>query len=564
VLADAVQQLWPGTQLAFGPPIEDGFYYDFHSEHTFTPEDFPAIEAKMAQIVAADHALVRSEPSSAEARAELLARGEVLKVEHLDELITAGARVSFYRHGDFADLCVGGHVPSTGWLAAFKLQRVSGAHWKGNEHGPRLQRIYGTAFFTRQQLDDHLQLLEEAKRRDHRILGPQLGLFRFIDEGVASIPFYLPHGTTVVNQLLDFSRKLQVRRGYQEIRTPTMLALDLWKRSGHFANYQENMYFIDDPDLELAVKPMNCPGCVLVYKSERRSYRDLPLKLAEYGLVHRREMSGVVHGLFRTRGFTQDDAHIFCTPEQVKEQVIDAIELVDELYSTFDLPVRMELSTRPERSIGSDEMWARATTALRDALDHIGREYQVNEGDGAFYGPKIDIHIKDSLKRSWQCGTIQVDFSMPSAAALDCSYVGADGSFHVPVMIHRAIFGSLERFFGILIEHYAGVLPLWLAPVQVVVMTITDAHRQRAEQIHHALQAGGVRSSLDLRNEKIGLKIREATLAKAPWMVVVGDDEVATGQLAVRELSGTQRTLALDAFLDELQDAIASRRHALV
>ncbi len=559
VMADAVTRLFPQAHLAFGPPIDNGFYYDFQIDHPFSPEDLVAIEAKMAEIVAEKLPFEREVLAPDEARQRLRDRGETLKLEALEDLIARGQEISFYRHGDFEDLCLGGHLEQTGQLKAFKLKSVAGAYWRGNSDGPQLQRIYGTAFYSKKALKKHLALLEEAKKRDHRRIGPQLKLFVFREEAPAQ-PFYLPNGMRVINGLFDYSRELQEGLGYQEIRTPLMLSDELWRRSGHYDNYKENMYFLEIDDKSIAVKPMNCPGCCLVYNSELHSYRDLPLKLAEYGLCHRQEMTGVVHGLFRTRAFTQDDAHIFCLPEQIEDQVLETMALVDTLYRTFDFTYRIELSTRPEKSIGSEEIWATATTALHNALERSGLPYTVNEGDGAFYGPKIDFHVTDSLERSWQCGTIQCDFFMPGESALNCSYVGSDGAHHVPVMIHRAIFGSIERFFGILIEHYAGAFPTWLAPQQVRVLPITDAQGAYAQQIDKTLKAAGIRSEVDLRNEKIGFKIREATLAKVPYMMVVGKREEADGVVALRERkAGDKGTCLLDAFIARIGEEISCR-----
>jgi len=574
VMAEAVQRVFPGTLLAFGPPVEDGYYYDFFAgDRRFSQEDFPAIEAAMKDIIARDDPVRRIELSPEEARARLVARGETFKAEYLDELAARGEPITFYAHGGFEDLCMGGHVASMGAIGAFKVTRVAGAYWRGNPQGPVLQRIYGTAFFAQADLDEHLRIQAEAEKRDHRKLGPALKLFVFRDEA-PSIPFYLPHGTTALNQLFEFSRELQRARAYQEIRTPQLLDLDLWRRSGHYDNFRDNMYFVDvtgEEQATLALKPMNCPGCCLVFNSEKRSYRDLPMRLSEYGLVHRHELSGATHGLLRTRGFTQDDAHVFCTMEQLSDEIADVMALVDELYKAFGFEYRLALSTRPAKSVGSDEVWDRATKALAGVLDARGQAYKINPGEGAFYGPKIEIHITDSLKRSWQCGTVQVDFNMPSPQALDCSYVGSDNKPHVPVMIHRAIFGSIERFFGILIEHFAGALPLWMAPVQVEVIAITDAHHDRAKVVDAALVAAGLRSRADLRGEKMGQKIREATLAKVPYMAIIGDVEVASGELSIRvgprvgrdgaarQESGQQITMGLEAFIARLRDEIQRR-----
>lgn len=530
IMAAAVQKLYPDTKFGIGPAIADGFYYDFDSPHTFTPEDFVAIEAEMARLVKEDLPFIRREISREEALALFGERGEVYKVEIINDL-PADAVISIYQVGDFIDLCAGPHLPSSGRIKAFKIMSIAGAYWRGSEKNKMLQRLYATAFFKKEDLEQYLFRLEEAKRRDHRKIGQELKLFDIMDEG-PGFPFFFPKGMVIRNELESFWREEHRKAGYQEIRTPIILNRQLWERSGHWAHYKENMYFTKIDDEDYAVKPMNCPGAILVYRSQLHSYRDLPLRYGEMGLVHRHEKSGVLHGLMRVRCFTQDDAHIFMLPEQIKEEILGVIELIDKFYSTFGFEYKVELSTRPEDSMGSDEIWELATSALREALEARGMEYKVNEGDGAFYGPKIDFHLKDCLGRTWQCGTIQLDFQMPEK--FDLTYVGEDGQKHRPVMIHRVVFGSIERFIGILTEHFAGAFPVWLAPVQVKLLTVTDRARDYAVKLYQQLQAVGIRVELDDRNEKIGYKIREAQLEKVPYMLVLGDKEVEAGTVAVR------------------------------
>jgi len=546
VLAQAVQRLFPGTKLAIGPAIADGFYYDFDPPRPFTAEDLEKIEQEMEAIVKADYPFRRQELSREEARRKFAEAGEIYKVELIDDL-PEDAVISCYTQGEFTDLCAGPHVPSTGRLKAFKLTGVAGAYWRGDERNKMLQRIYGTSFPKKVQLEEHLFRLEEAKRRDHRRLGAELDLFSIQEEG-PGFPFFHPKGMIIRNELERFWREEHYRHGYQEIRTPIILNRALWERSGHWDHYRENMYFTKIDGLDYAIKPMNCPGCILVYRTRLHSYRELPIRMAELGLVHRHELSGVLHGLLRVRCFTQDDAHIFMLPSQVKEEIIGVIDLVDYFYKIFGFNYRVELSTKPENAMGSDEIWELATNALKDALADRGMEYKINEGDGAFYGPKIDFHLEDCLGRTWQCGTIQLDFLLPEK--FDLTYVGEDGAKHRPVMIHRVIFGSLERFIGILTEHFAGAFPLWLAPVQVRVLPITDRHLPYAREVLGRLLEAGFRAEIDERNEKVNYKIREAQVQKIPYMLVVGEREAAGRSVSVRHRqSGDLGGMPLESFL---------------
>ncbi|MDN5364399.1 MAG: threonyl-tRNA synthetase [Eubacteriales bacterium] len=556
ILAQAVKRLFPDVKLGIGPAIENGFYYDFDTSHTFTPDDFAKIEAEMEKIIKEDLPVERKELDREEAIRLFTEMGENYKVELIRDL-PEDAVISIYRQGEFVDLCAGPHLPSTGRVKAIKLMSLAGAYWRGDERNKMLQRIYGTAFEKKADLDAYLNRLEEAKKRDHRKLGQELRLFAIMEEG-PGFPFFLPKGMVLRNILEDFWREEHRKRGYKEIRTPIILNRTLWERSGHWDHYRENMYFTTIDEQEYAIKPMNCPGAMLVYRNEFHSYRDLPLRLAELGLVHRHELSGVLHGLMRVRCFTQDDAHIFMLPEQVKDEIIGVIDLIDYFYGVFGFKYHVELSTRPENSMGSDEIWEMATSALRQALEEKGLSYKVNEGDGAFYGPKIDFHLEDCLGRTWQCGTIQLDFLMPEK--FDLTYVGPDGQKHRPVMIHRVVFGSIERFIGILIEHFAGAFPLWLAPVQVRIMTVTDRGNEHARKVHETLSAHGIRSELDLRNEKIGYKIREAQLEKIPYMLVVGDREVEAGTVAVRQRGrGDLGPMEVEAFLRKVQEEVAQK-----
>jgi threonyl-tRNA synthetase len=543
VLATAVVELYPGTKVSIGPPIADGFYYDFEFPDgvAVSEADLTAIEAKMAEHIAADEAFERSEESTDEAIARFREAGEPYKVELIADLVAdEGAEtVSLYRNGPFLDLCRGPHGPSTGWIKAFKLSSVAGAYWRGDETRQMLTRIYGTAFFEKADLDEHLERLERARENDHRKLGPQLGLFRLRPEA-PGMPFWLPKGTVLLRLIEAEVREHLRRGGYEEIKTPQIMDTELWHRSGHWDNYRENMFFAapserdrDESDRDYAVRPMNCPGACVTFASERHSYRELPLRLAEFGLVHRYEREGVLHGLLRVRAFTQDDAHVYCTLAQVADEVDAICAAIDELYARFGFDeVRVELSTRPDKSIGTDEQWEQATAALREALDRQGRPYDVSPGEGTFYGPKIDFHVTDALGRSWQCGTCQVDFQMPERFGL--TYQGEDNAEHRPVMIHRALLGSMERFAGILIEHHGGRFPAWLAPVQAIVLPVSERHNEYAASIATELRAEGVRVEVDERSESVGKKIRDAELGKYPFMLVVGDREVDAGTVSLR------------------------------
>jgi len=557
VLAQAVQRLFPGTRLAIGPAIADGFYYDFDSPVKFTPEMLGKIEAEMESIIRQDLPFLRSELPRREALDFFGQSGEGYKVELINDL-PGDAAISCYRQGDFTDLCAGPHVPSTGRLKSVKLTSLAGAYWRGSEKNKMLQRVYGTSFPKKSMLDEHLFRIEEAKKRDHRRLGAELDLFTIQEEG-PGFPFFHPKGMVLRNELEKFWREEHRRRGYQEIRTPIILNRELWERSGHWDHYRENMYFTKIDELDYAVKPMNCPGGMIVYKSRLHSYRDLPIRMAELGLVHRHELSGVLHGLMRVRCFTQDDAHIFMLPSQIKDEIIGVIDLVDYFYSIFGFNYKVELSTRPEKSMGSDEVWEMATGALKEALEARGVDYKINQGDGAFYGPKIDFHLEDCLGRTWQCGTIQLDFQMPER--FDLNYIGEDGQKHRPVMIHRVVFGSIERFIGILTEHFGGAFPVWLAPVQVKVMPITDRHLEYAREVADRLDREEIRVELDGRNEKISYKIREAQAQKIPFMLVVGDREAESGSVSVRRRSaGDIGTLGLMEFMIRIKEEIAEKK----
>lgn len=530
MLAQAVKRLYPNVKLAIGPAIDNGFYYDFDADFAFTPEMLESIEKEIEKIAKEDLALERFELPREEAIKFMEEQGENYKVELIKDL-PEGETISFYKQGDFTDLCAGPHVPSTGAVKAVKLLSIAGAYWRGSEKNKMLQRIYGTAFTKKSELDDYLKMLEEAKKRDHRKLGKELDLFSIHEEG-PGFPFFHPKGMIVRNILESYWRELHQAADYDEIKTPIILNEALWHQSGHWDHYKENMYFTKIDEGDYAVKPMNCPGSILVYKNALHSYRELPLRLAELGLVHRHELSGALHGLMRVRCFTQDDAHIFMTKSQIKDEILGVISLIDKFYKVFGFEYFVELSTRPENSMGSDEDWEHATNSLREALDAAGMKYKVNEGDGAFYGPKIDFHLRDCIGRTWQCGTIQLDFQMPER--FDLSYIGDDGEKHRPVMVHRVVFGSIERFIGILIEHYAGAFPVWISPVQVRIMNITDNQTEYVNKVAAALREKGVRVETDLRNEKIGYKIREAQLQKIPYMLVLGDKEMNEGKVAVR------------------------------
>lgn len=530
LLAQAVKRLYPQAKLAIGPAIENGFYYDIDVDVIITPEIMEKIEKEMKKIVKEGLEITRYELSRNDALAKVNAEGEIYKAELIANL-PEDAVISFYTQGEFSDLCAGPHIQNLSGIKAIKLLSLAGAYWRGDEKNKMLQRIYGITFPKKSELEAYLTRLEEAKKRDHRKLGKELDLFSLQEEG-PGFPFFHPKGMIIRNELENFWRQIHQLRGYQEIKTPIILNADLWKRSGHWDHYQENMYFTEIDEASYAVKPMNCPGGMLVYKRKGHSYRDLPLKMAELGLVHRHELHGALHGLMRVRNFTQDDAHIFMTPDQIEAEVIKVIDLADDIYRVFGFNYKVELSTKPEKAIGSDEVWEIATEALRNALEKKNIDYRLNPGDGAFYGPKIDFHLEDSLGRTWQCGTIQLDFQMPER--FDLNYIGSDGEKHRPVIVHRTILGSIERFFGILIEHFAGKFPVWLAPVQVVIIPVADAHHDFANGIEAQLTAIGVRASVDDRGEKLGYRIREAQMQKIPYMLVIGDKEAEGGDLALR------------------------------
>ena len=530
ILAQAVKRLYPETKLAIGPAIQDGFYYDFEFESPISNDDLEQIEKEMKKIVEEKEEIRRYTLTREQALGLMRSRREPYKVELIEDL-PEGEEISFYEQGEFVDLCAGPHLMNTKAVKAFRLTSIAGAYWRGSEKNKMLTRIYGTAFAKKEELKAYLELLEEAKKRDHRKLGKELGLFALMDEG-PGFPFFLPKGMILKNLLIDYWRELHQREGYVEIQTPMMLNRKLWETSGHWDHYRENMYTTRIDEEDFAIKPMNCPGGMLVYKSEPHSYRDLPLRVGELGLVHRHEKSGALHGLMRVRCFTQDDAHIFMTQDQITDEIKGVVRLIDEVYQKFGFRYHVELSTRPEDSIGSDEDWELATNGLRQALDEMNLAYTVNEGDGAFYGPKIDFHLTDSLGRTWQCGTIQLDFQLPMR--FEAEYIGSDGERHRPIMIHRVVFGSIERFIGILIEHYAGKFPLWLAPVQVKVLPISDKHIEYAKKVCEELKAASIRCEADLRAEKIGYKIRSAQLEKVPYMLIVGQKEEENGTVSVR------------------------------
>jgi len=544
ILAQAVKRLFPEVKLAIGPAIDNGFYYDFDVETPFTTEDLEKIEAEMKKIVKEGLRLEQFELPPAEAIEYLKSIGEIYKVELCEEHAGKNEPISFYKQGEFTDLCAGPHLMSTSSVKAFKLTSVAGAYWRGSEKNKMLTRIYGTAFSTKEALAEYLNRIEEAKKRDHRKIGKEMGLFTLMDEG-PGFPFFLPKGMILKNTLLKYWHEIHERDGYMEISTPIMLNRQLWETSGHWDHYKDNMYTTTIDDTEFAIKPMNCPGGMLVYKMEPRSYKDLPMKLGELGIVHRHEKSGQLHGLMRVRCFTQDDAHIFMTREQITDQIMGVVRLIDEVYTLFGFKYHVELSTMPEDHLGSLEDWEMATNGLKKALDELNMPYVINEGDGAFYGPKIDFHLEDSIGRTWQCGTIQLDFQLPMRFGAE--YTGADGQKHQPIMIHRVAFGSIERFIGILTEHYAGKFPLWLAPVQVSILPIADRHNEFCEKVKAALNAVGIRVEMDTRSEKIGFKIREATMQKVPYMLVVGDNEVESGKVSVRTRSGEDAgTMTID------------------
>ena len=555
-MAQAIQHLFPGTKFAIGPAIDTGFYYDLESEHKFTNEDFPAIEKEMAKIVKENLAIQKSSKSREEALAYFRERNQDYKVELIEDL-PEDAQITFYTQGDFTDLCRGPHVRSTGKVKAFKLMSVAGAYWRGDENRQMLQRIYGTAFYKKEELEHFLYVREEAAKRDHRKLGRELDLFSFHDEG-PGFPFFHPKGMVIRNALIDFERELFKKYHYEEIMTPVILSKKLWLQSGHWDHYRENMYFTKIDGEDYAVKPMNCPGGILYFKTQQRSYRDLPKRVAEFGLVHRHELHGALHGLFRVRNFTQDDAHIFMTREQMKPEVIETLQMFKDLYAPFGIKYHVELSTRPENSMGSDELWELATDALREAIEQAGIPYKVNEGDGAFYGPKLDFHIQDSLGRTWQCGTIQMDMQLPER--FDVTYVGEDGEKHRAVMIHRAGYGSLERFIGILTEHFAGKFPVWMAPVQAKVIPVSNNQMAYAKEIADKLSVADIRVELDENNDTLGYKIRKAQMEKVPYMIIIGDKEVGAGSISVRTRKGADEgSVDLESFINRVHDEVKNR-----
>ena len=557
IMAQAVQTLYPDTKLAIGPAIENGFYYDFDTEHRFTDQDLLKIQKEMKKIIQANLALEKFELPRDEAIKFMKDKNEIYKVELIEEL-PEDAIISFYKQGDFVDLCAGPHMESTGKIKAVKLMSVAGAYWRGSEKNKMLQRIYGTAFPTQEELDQHIERLEEAKLRDHRKIGKEMDLFAILDEG-PGFPFFMPKGMIIRNELEQFWRKEHLARGYQEIKTPLILNEELWHTSGHWDHYKNNMYFTKIDENDFAVKPMNCPGAMLAYKRKMYSYRDLPLRLCEMGQVHRHELSGALHGLLRVRTFTQDDAHLFMQPEQIESEIIGIIDFIDYVYSLLGFKYHIELSTKPENSMGTDEEWERATNALKDAIEHKGIPYKINEGDGAFYGPKLDFQLEDCLGRTWQCGTIQLDFQMPQR--FDITYVGSDGEKHRPVMIHRVIFGSMERFIGMLIEHFAGKFPLWLAPVQVKLLTVTEKFADYANEVGEKLTNLGLRVEVDVRNEKIGYKLREARNERVSYICVIGEREVETGTLTVRSSKlGELGEMHVTDFSDKLLEEIATKQ----
>lgn len=556
ILAQAVKKLYPNVKLAIGPAIDNGFYYDFDLENPFTPEDLDKIEKEMENIVKGKIAIERFELPREEAIKFMKEKDEPYKVELIKDL-PEGEVISFYRQGDFVDLCAGPHVPNTSYVKAFKLTSIAGAYWRGNSDNKMLQRIYGTAFPKKKDLDEYIERLEEAKKRDHRKIGKELKLFTVMEEG-PGFPFFLPKGMILKNKIIEYWRELHKKYNYVEIETPIILNQSLWETSGHWDHYRDNMYTLKIDDENYAIKPMNCPGGMLVYKSETHSYKELPMRVAEMGRVHRHELSGALHGLMRVRAFTQDDAHIFMLPEQIKDEIKDVIKLVNEIYTTFGFKYDVELSTKPENSMGSDEDWRMAEDSLQAALDELGMEYKINPGDGAFYGPKIDFHLEDSIGRTWQCGTIQLDFQLPQR--FDLSYIGKDGEKHKPIVIHRAILGSLERFIAILTENFAGKFPAWIAPVQVKVLPISDKFMDYAKEVVAELEAEDIRVELDDRAEKIGYKIREARNERVPYIAVIGEKEQNEGTLALRSRDkGEEGNIGVEDFIEKLKYEIDNR-----
>ena len=557
ILAQAVKRLYPSAKLAIGPSIANGFYYDFDVDFSFTPEILEKIEAEMKKIVKENIPLEQFDLSADEALKLMEEKDEPYKVELIKEHAGKGEKISFYKQAEFTELCAGPHIPDAGRVKAFKLASIAGAYWRGDEKNKMLQRIYGISFTKQSELTEYLERIEEAKKRDHRKLGKELGLFALRDEA-PGMPFFLPNGMILRNTLIDYWHEVHERWGYLEISTPQIMKRSLWETSGHWDHYKDNMYTTVIDGEDFAIKPMNCPGSILVYELEPHSYKELPLRYGELGRVHRHELSGALHGLFRVRCFTQDDAHILLAPDQIRDEVVRISQLFDEVYNLFKLPYTIELSTMPEDHMGTKEEWDKATKSLSDAIESIGKEYTVNEGDGAFYGPKLDFHIEDSLGRTWQCGTIQLDFQLPERFNLE--YTGADGEKHCPVMIHRVVFGSVERFIGVLIEHFAGAIPLWLSPVQAVDLPIADRHADRAHEIEAELKKYGIRVKVDDRSEKIGYKIREAQLQKTPYMLVVGDKEVENGTVSVRHRGeGDIGSMELSSLCDRLADEVKTK-----
>ena len=558
IMAQAIKRLYPNADFAYGPATDNGFYYDVDlGDIKLTEEDFPAIEAEMKKITKENLKFQVFELPREEAVKLMEERGEKYKVEHIGDLAD-DARITFYQQGEYIDMCVGPHICYTKALKAFKLTAVSGAYWRGDKDNKMLTRINGIAFASKEELDEHLKMLEEAKKRDHRKIGREMSLFMMRDEA-PGFPFFLPNGMLLKNQLIDYWREIHAKAGYVEISTPLIMTKNLWETSGHWDHYKDNMYSTTIDEEPFCIKPMNCPGGVLVYASKPHSYRDLPIRAGELGIVHRHEMKGALHGLFRVRCFTQDDAHLFVRPDQLTDEIIGVVNLIDSVYQKFGFKYHVELSTRPEDSMGSDEDWAAAESGLKDALDRLGMSYEVNEGDGAFYGPKIDFHLEDCLGRTWQCGTVQLDFQMPLNFNLE--YTDADGSKKRPVMLHRVCFGSIERFIGILTEHFAGKFPTWLAPCQVKVLPVSAKHMEYAKQVTDALQAAGVRAVLDERDEKIGYKIREArSVDRAPYMLILGEQEEEAGNISVRDRSNETVLRSLDEFIADITSEIAERR----
>ncbi|ACJ76106.1 threonyl-tRNA synthetase [Thermosipho africanus TCF52B] len=560
IMAQAVMRIYgpENVRLGIGPTIENGFYYDFEILNgVIKEEDLEKIEKEMKKIIKEDLKIERFELNKDEAIKMMDEKGQIYKVELIKEI--QDEKVSFYKQGEFVDLCRGPHLPRTGMIKHFKLLSVSGAYWRGSEKNPMLQRIYGTAFATKDELDNYLKMLEEAKKRDHRKLGPKLGLFFINTDVAAGMPIFLPKGATILNELMSFSRQLHKEYGYKEVMTPLIMNVKLWHQSGHWDHYKDNMYFTEKEETEYAVKPMNCPGHILIYKNDVVSYRDLPIRLFEFGKVHRYERSGVLHGLLRVRAFTQDDAHIFCRQDQIEEEVSSVVRLIDELYKPFGFTYRATLSTMPEDHMGDEETWEKATNALKKVLEDIKLDFDIAEGEGAFYGPKVDFHVKDSLGREWQCATIQLDFQMPER--FDLKYVDKDGIEKRPVMIHTAKYGSLERFFGILIEHYAGAFPLWISPVQVLVLPVSDKYIDYAKKVARLLSESNIRVEVDSRNETLGYKIREAQISKVPYMIIVGENEEKSGKISVRSRDGVEeKDVSVEEFVEVVRKAVVERR----